>query len=361
MIGQKGVPATYGGIERHVDELGRRLVTSGCEVLVYCRSHYTPKGATLPGVDLVRLPSIHTKHLDAITHTALATTHVLASRAEIVHYHALGPSALAFLPRLRRQKVVVTVHGLDWRREKWGRAAAAFLRACEWSATRFPHATIVVSRTLAAHFREAGARNVVYIPNGTVLPAPAPSSPAREMGLEPGRYLLFVGRLVPEKGLHILLRAHRAHVPEWPLVVAGEGHFTEDYVAECRRAAGPSVRFVGAVYGETLASLQQHAALVVAPSALEGLSIALLEALSFGRAVLASDIPENAEVVDGVGELFRAGDALDLGRRLREMLAEPRHLEALGRRARERIAHDYGWDAVARRTREVYDSLAGRD
>lgn len=360
MIGQKGVPATFGGIERHVEELSRRLTQSGCEVVAYCRTHYTPKDATLSGVRLVRLPSVNTKHLDAITHTVLATAHVLTAGVDVVHYHALGPSSLAFLPRALGRKVVVTVHGLDWRREKWGPVASAALHACERSATRFPHATVVVSRTLEAHFRRAGARSLRYIPNGTVLPAPASAAPAEEMGFAPGRYLLFVGRLVPEKGLHVLLRAHREYVPEWPLAIAGEGHFTDDYVATCRRAAGENARFLGSVYGERLASLQQHAAVVVAPSSLEGLSIALLEAMSFGRPVLASDIPENVEVVDGVGEVFRAGDADDLGRRLRGLLGEPDRLVDMGQRARSRIATEYDWDRVAEETRALYQDLLER-
>lgn len=359
MIGQKGVPATFGGIERHVDELSRRLAARGCAVRVYCRRYYTPADAVLPGVVLRRLPSWNTKHLDAITHTMLATGDVLLSGVDVVHYHALGPSALAFLPRLAGRKVVVTVHGLDWRREKWGRAAAAFLRACEWSATRFPDATIVVSRTLEEHFRARGGRNVRFIPNGTVMPGPAPAGPIEALGLAPERYLLFVGRLVPEKGLHVLLRAHRDATPDVPLVIAGEGHFTDDYVTACRSLAGENARFLGAVYGETLASLQQHAAVVVAPSSLEGLSIALLEAMSFGRAVLASDIPENAEVVAGAGEVFRRGDAPDLGRVLRALLADPARRAALGAAARARIAERYDWDRVTDRTLELYRSLAG--
>lgn len=361
MIGQKGVPATFGGIERHVDELSRRLVARGCGVTVYCRTHYTPADAVLSGVDLRRLASWNTKHLDAITHTTLATGDVLFSRCDVVHYHALGPSALAFLPRLAGRRVVVTVHGLDWRREKWGAVAATFLRACEWSATHFPHATIVVSRTLESHFRDAGGGNVHFIPNGTVLPAAAPVAPAAALGLAPGRFVLFVGRLVPEKGLHVLLRAHAAAAPDWPLVVAGEGHFTDGYVAECRRLAGPGVRFLGSVYGETLASLQQHAAVVVVPSSLEGLSIALLEAMSHGRAVLASDIPENAEVVEGCGEVFPRGDADGLGRRLSALLADPARREALGAAARERIAARYDWERVADQTLALYRSVGGGD
>lgn len=357
MIGQKGVPATYGGIERHVEELAVRLVERGIDVDVYCRPHYTPADARLGEVNLIRLPSLNTKHLDAITHTAAASFHSAFSRAHIVHYHALGPSSLAWMSRLAGKRTVVTVHGLDWRREKWGPVAATFLRGCEWTATRVPHRTIVVSRTLREYFAAKGTRPVDHIPNGTVLPEPAPDGPARERGLVPGEYLLFVGRLVPEKGLEVLIEAHAAAAPERTLAVAGAGHFTDDYVESCRRAAAPNVKFLGPVYGEELASLWQHAALVVFPSFLEGLSIALLEAMSFGRAVLASDIPENLEVLEGVGESFRSGDAADLGRRLRELLAAPERLAAMGRKARARIEAEYDWERVADRTAALYRSL----
>jgi glycosyltransferase involved in cell wall biosynthesis len=357
MIGQKGVPATYGGIERHVQELSTRLVSRGARVEVYCRHHYTPEGAELDDVRLLRLPSVNTKHLDAITHVCICAAHAAGSGCDIAHFHALGPSSLAWVPRLLGKKIVVTVHGLDWKREKWGRVAAGYLRMCEWTATHFSHATIVVSKTLRDHFAAKGARNVHYVPNGTPLPPAVPADHAIRFGLDPGRYVLFVGRLVPEKGLHVLLRAHREAIPDWPLIVVGGGHFTEAYVESCRREANANVRFCGPVYGAELASIQQHATLVVAPSTLEGLSIALLEAMSFGRPVLGSDIPENLEVLDGVGESFRAGDAADLGRRLAELLAAPEHLRSMGRLGRARIEAEYDWERVADRTAALYESL----
>jgi glycosyltransferase involved in cell wall biosynthesis len=358
MIGQKGVPATFGGIERHVEELAVRLERRGIGVTVYCRPHYTPPDARLDDVRLVRLPSIHTKHLDAITHTAVCSAHAMLSDADVVHYHALGPSSLAWVPRLAGKRTVVTVHGLDWRREKWGVVASAALRACEWSATRLPDATIVVSHTLEDHFRSRRVRSVHHIPNGTVLPAPAGDDPVRARGLVPGEYILFVGRLVPEKGLHVLIAGHALAVPDRRLAIAGGGHFTDAYVETCRRAANENVSFLGPVYGEELASLWQHAAIVVVPSSLEGLSIALLEAMSFGRPVLASDIPENREVLDGVGASFRTGDAGDLGRALHELLEDPGRLAEMGRRARARIEAEYDWERVADRTADLYRSLA---
>jgi glycosyltransferase involved in cell wall biosynthesis len=357
MIGQKGIPATYGGVERHVEELARRFAALGHDVRVYCRPHYTPKDASIPGVRLVRLPSIATKHMDAISHVALSSLHVLFTDADVVHYHALGPSSLAWIPRLFGKKVVVTVHGLDWRREKWGKIASGFLRFCEWTSTRLPHATIVVSQTLREHFGHRG-RRVHYVPNGTPPPLDATEREIRAMGLEPGRYVLFVGRLVPEKGVHLLVEAHRKFASDWTLAIAGEGHFTDEYVERCRSAAGGQVRFLGSVYGNELASLWKHAALVVLPSSMEGLSIALLEAMSYGRAVLASDIPENREVLEEIGEVFRAGDPNDLGRRLQELLESPSKRSEMGRLGGERIRERYGWDRAVQETAKIYQSLS---
>jgi glycosyltransferase involved in cell wall biosynthesis len=253
-------------------------------------------------------------------------------------------------------KTVVTVHGLDWRREKWGPIASLFLRACELAATRFPNATIVVSKTLEQYFRDRG-RAVHFIPNGTPIPGPASDVRARALGLEPGRYVLFVGRLVPEKGVHLLCEAHARDAADWTLAIAGEAHFTDEYVARCRALSGANTRFLGAVYGEDLASLWQHAGLVVLPSSMEGLSIALLEAMSFGRAVLASDIPENVEVLEGIGTTFRSGDAASLGREMRRLLEAPAIRTERGDKGRARIEERYGWDRVVQETLKIYQNL----
>jgi len=154
MIGQKGIPATYGGIERHVDEIARRLVARGVHVDVFCRLYYTPTGTSYHDIGLLRRPSVHTKHLDTATHVALCTAESMMRRYDVVHFHALGPSLFASLPRLTGSRTVVTVHGLDWQREKWGKAASWVLRHCEGPAAHFPNRTIVVSKTLREHFRK---------------------------------------------------------------------------------------------------------------------------------------------------------------------------------------------------------------
>ncbi|HVP38326.1 MAG TPA: glycosyltransferase family 4 protein, partial [Candidatus Saccharimonadales bacterium] len=230
MIGQKGIPATYGGVERHVEELSRRLVQRGHEISVYSRMYYSAVRGRHHGVRILRLPSINTKHLDAATHCVLATVDSLFRHFDVVHFHALGPSLLSCLPRLRGMGTVVTVHGLDWQREKWNRAVRWFLRQCEFPAVTFPNRTIVVSRDLQQHLMARFRREAVVIPNGTTVPVPRPAQRILKFGLEPDRYVLFVGRLVPEKGVHLLLEAFRRIPTDMKLAIAGGSSFSEDYV-----------------------------------------------------------------------------------------------------------------------------------
>ena len=210
MIGQKGYPPVHGGIEKHVAELAERLGQDGFDITIYSRPHYSRhQGETgLKGVTVRRLPSIPTKHLDAISHSLLATCDSLPRSFDIVHYHALGPGLLAGLPRWLSRKVsVVTVHGLDWQREKWGLFARSVLRLGEYACVHLPHRTVVVSQALQAYFRERHGCETDYIPNGITAPDYREPEMIRERGIS-GRYLLFVGRLVPEKGCHLLLEAY---------------------------------------------------------------------------------------------------------------------------------------------------------
>jgi glycosyltransferase involved in cell wall biosynthesis len=361
MIGQKGMPASYGGIERHVEELSTRLAARGHEVSVYCRPYYSRTGGTYRGVHLVRLPSIRTKHLDAASHSLISTLHALGTRADLLHFHALGPASLSILPRIFRVPAVATVHGLDWQREKWGPFARAVLKGCEACSTRFADRTIVVSETLSDYYARRHGREVVYIPNGT-NPAPfRPPELIRGIGLEGGDYLLFVGRLVPEKGCHLLLDAFEGLATDKKLVVAGSSSFSDEYTASLKRRASDRILFLDWVEGRLLEELWSNAYLVVQPSTLEGLSIALLEALSYGRCVVVSDIPENMEVVGDAGASFRSGDAADLRRKLETLLAAPDRAAKLGEAARERAGRHFAWDLVTEQTEKVYlEVLAAR-
>ncbi len=360
MIGQKGVPATFGGIERHVEEIGRRLAARGNDVSVYCRLYYTPADANVPGVRLLRRPSVHTKHLDAATHVAYCSFESLFHRYDIVHFHALGPSAFAWLPRLAGARTVVTVHGLDWQREKWGQFAQWVLRQCEGPAAHFPDRTIVVSRTLRDHFRERHRCDAAFIPNGTTLPQPRPAKKLLEMGLVPGRYLLFVGRLVPEKGVHFLCEAFSKLDTDLTLAIAGGLSFSDEYVQTLRRYEGPRVKLLDYVYGDPLEELWSNAYAVVQPSTMEGMSLSLLEALSYGRCVLISDIPENLEVAEDVALTFRSKDVADLTEKLARLIADPQLVKRYEALARQHVYQNYSWDKVTENTEIVYRDVLAR-
>jgi glycosyltransferase involved in cell wall biosynthesis len=359
MIGQKGVPATHGGVERHVEELGARLVGLGHEVTVFTRPNYTEPGLLEHrGMRLVSIQTIGSKHLDAITHSILCSFACWRGGYDVVHYHAAGPCLASPIARLRGRRVVATIHGQDWRRGKWGRAASAVLRLGEWMALHVPQATISVSESLAADYRERMGRDVAYIPNGVSIDPGDDTSILGELGIAPGGYMLFAGRLVPEKGLHHLLAA-RASLPSAPpLVVAGDASNSGNYVDAVRKAAGPGVVFAGYRYGAQLAALFRHAGLFVLPSDLEGLPIVLLEALAYGTPVLASDIPPNVEVLGSNGDYFKAGDVDGLRNALRGCLAEPERMKAGGDALREKAVREYDWDRVAAETSELYERLA---
>lgn len=361
MIGQKGIPATYGGIERHAEEIARRLGARGHDVDVFCRLHYTPADATVPGVRLLRRPSLHTKHLDTVSHVLWSTVESMFGRYDIVHFHALGPSAFAGVPRLAGAKTAVTVHGLDWQRQKWGRFASWVLKQCEGPAAHFPNQTIVVSKTLRDYFRDHHKCDAAYIPNGTHLPTPRPARKILPLGLTPGKYVLFVGRLVPEKGVHFLCEAFSRIDTDMTLALVGGLSFTQDYMDQLKRYEGPRVKFLDYVYGEMLEELWSNAYLVVQPSILEGLSIALLEALSYGRCVLMSDIPENREVAEECAVMFKTQDVDDLERHLRRLLANPEEVRGYESQARAHIGEHFSWDKVTASTESVYlNMLAGK-
>ncbi|MEU8051685.1 glycosyltransferase family 4 protein [Micromonospora haikouensis] len=367
MIGQKGVPATYGGIERHVEEMASRLAGLGHEVTVYCRDSYGAVEETRHrGIRLRRARTVPSKHLDAIVHSATSTVAALTERPDIVHYHGLGPVLTAPLARYAsRARVVLTVHGLDNQRDKWGRAARTVLGTAYRLSGHLPDARVTVSRGLAAHYASRFGRPARYIPNGVVAPTHLPPRELSRFGLRPGNYLLLVGRLVPEKAADLLVRAFRQLPTDLRLAIVGGSAFTDGYVAQLRAAAGddPRIVFTDFVYGDVLAELYSHAAAFVQPSRLEGLPLTVLEAASYGLPVVASDIEPHREMLDrdGPGQrLFRDGDVDDLRRALHTVTADLPAERAGAALLRDRVLAEYSWDAAARELEELYFSLALR-
>lgn len=355
MIGQKGLPATHGGVERHVEELSRRLITRGHEVTAYTRPNYTDSKLTsYEGIALHSLPTIGTKHLDAIVNCGFASVDVWGHGFDIVHYHAIGPALTSPLARMRGRAVVATVHAQDWRREKWSGIASGVLRVGEWCALNIASETICVSERLTEQYEAAG-HAVTYIPNGIALVDGDDTTILDELGVKDGDYLLFAGRVVPEKGAHYLIDAWRAAGRPMPLVIAGDTSFSDDYVRKVRAAEDEGVLFSGYVYGARLAALFRHAALFVLPSDLEGLPIVLLEALGYGVPVLASDIVPNIEVLGDRGCYFRAGNVDSLREALISALGEADGLRHQAEVLRAAALVEYDWEQVVDATVDVYE------
>jgi len=370
MVGLRAPWGTEGGVEQAVAALAPRLAASGCEVTVYCRARYNTLGpGTHQGVRLVDVDTLYTRHLEAIVHTAAALPLALREH-DLIHLHATGPALLSWVPRLAGRKTVVTVHGLDWQRDKWGWIASQTLRAGAWASARFPDRVIVVGRHLQDHYRQTYGIETTCIPNG-VDPIGAPPLSAGEVeGLEPGRYLLFVGRLVPEKGLERLVAAWRGAGASLPLVVVGGWTYSADYVKKLRAAAPTGVIFTGPRYGIARDALLAHAAAFVYPSRVEGMPLAPLEAMAAGLPVFLSDIAPHREILLGepgepTDHIARAGPgwrvpehAWEDALRLAAALGPEARAEA-GRAGRLRVQADFGWDKVALRTLEVYRETLG--
>jgi len=373
MLGFRAVGQVSGGIEKVVEELSARLVARGHEVTVFCRARYAENRAPEHrGIRLVYLPAIYTKHLEAISHTFLAVWRTLL-RYDIVHVHATGPALFAFLPRMTGRKVVVTVQGLDWRREKWGRFATAVLKLGAWAAARFPHVTVVVSQDLKRHYAKQYHRDTVHVANGVSVPARRPVDSIGRFGVSGNDYVLSLGRLVPEKGCHFLIEAFRGLETDKKLLLVGEAGHTGDYVARLRDMAAGDDRivFTGALYGEDKDEAYSNAACFVLPSTLEGMPLVLLEAMSYGCPVLCSNIPENIEVVspgsDNSGEIprgptkygccFTNGSVEDLRTQLKQLLGDPDAARTRANAARDYVREELSWDRMTEHTEAVYRSL----
>jgi glycosyltransferase involved in cell wall biosynthesis len=362
MIGQRGVPATFGGIEHHVEELGARLVERGHEVTVFCRSNYVHQTDTEHrGMRLARVPTIGTKHLDAFAHSAASTLAAMRSSYDVVHYHALGPGLFAFAPRFAsRARVALTVHGLDYQRAKWGKGARGVLRTAGWLSARVPDVTVTVSKALTEHYRNHYNREAVYIPNGVVPISPRPRTALEDsLHLNGKQYVLFVGRLVPEKLPDLLIKAFGRIRGDLHLVFAGGTSFTNDYVKSLKMlaASDPRIIFTGYIFGEALEALYTNASAFVLPSELEGLPLTLLEAAASGTPIVASDIAPHVEIVaeNGPGHrLFRTGDLDALTTALKRTLADVEGERLGAARLRQRVLRAYSWEDAADATEDVY-------
>jgi len=364
-IGQKGIPTKQGGIEKHVEELSSRLAKAGLDVTVYSRPHYTgktKKSYKYQGVRIIGLPSINTKHLDAITHTFVSTIHALTQNYDIIHYHGVGPSLLSWIPRIfsPRTKVVATFHCIDRNHQKWGRLAKFALFLGEWTACRFPHRTISVSRALKHYCQIKFNHDVVYIPNGVKTKAAKNSAKIlAENGLVKGGYITSISRLVRHKGIHTLIKAYNKLNTAKKLVIIGGSSQTDDYVKELHELAqgNKNIIFTGEKSGNELNVLFKNAYLFVQPSESEGLSIALLEAMAMGVPALISDITENREALGECGLEFKNKSVNDLAQQLSFACKHPRLLKQKVIEAKARALKEYDWEKITKQTSMIYEEV----
>jgi len=358
MVGSRGIPAP-GGVESVVRALTKHLLARGHEVIVYGRAHCLV-GAPGPEAGTVILtPGLRGKHAETITHTATAMWDLLRRKVDVVHVHSPGPALLSWMPVLAGKPVVFTVHGPDWRGPKWSGSAKSVLGLGLRIGMRTAAAVTAVSKSLADELSERFGREVTFIPNGAEPVRPEPLERIRRWGLEHENYALFIGRIELGKRLALLLKAWEALASEpgdYKLVVVGDWQ-TSPYGRECRRAAGKNVMFLGMQLGPTLAELCSHAAVFVQPSVLEGMSMVILEAAAYGRCILASDIPENVDIMDESAVYFTRDDPADLAGKLGQYLRSPGDRQRMGDLARDHVTASFPWASSAAGMEKIYRSV----
>lgn len=370
-IGQKGIPTLSGGIERHVEELAIRMARQGHQVFVYARNNYTSKKIkNYKGVQLIHLPSISTKRLDAISHTFLATVHSLFCRYDVIHYHGIGPSSLTFIPKILKWKsaVVATFHCQDYLHQKWSMEARAFLRLGEFIACTVPDATIAVSKALVEYTMKKYKTEPIMIPNGADVYPISETDIIQKWNLKDKKYIFWAGRLVKHKGIHYLIEAFKRledtnKLPNnFKLVIAGDGAHTEDYVLYLKAISQgrENIVFTGIQTGDALNQLFSHAYMYVQPSESEGLSVALLEAMQYSLAPLVSDIKENLEAIGNAGYSFENKNVGDLEQKMAYMLNKPEEMAETGARARERSISHFSWNSAVEQTVRLYRDVIQR-
>lgn len=364
MFGQKRL-SREGGIEIVVKELCTRLVQDGYPVTCYNRSGHHVSGAEYDqkteyeGICQKKVPTIEGKGLAAVSSSFFAAFFSAIGHYDVVHIHAEGPAFFAWLPKLFRKRVVVTIHGIDWQREKWKSGfGSKFIRQGEKNAVKYADEIIVLSKGVQTYFKDTYGRETRFIPNGVNRPElRAARQIAAKFGLEKDSYILFLGRLVPEKGIRYLVEAFKKVKTDKKLVIAGGSSDTESFMEELKELAKSDERilFTGFVQGEILDELYSNAYLYILPSDLEGMPLSLLEAMSYGNCCLVSNIPECTEVVEDKALIFKKSDVNDLRKKLQEACDEPEKVKALKEEAADFICRKYNWDEVVKETLELYE------
>jgi len=357
LVGTRGVPASYSGFETCVEQLGQRLVARGHDVTVYCRSHHiTYAGSHYKGMRLVKLPTIENKYLDTIAHSLLSSLHALSQRYDVGMYFIAGNSPVTWIPRLVGTRTILNVDGLDWKRDKWPTLAKRYILLAERLATVLPTAYLTDSRVVQGYYRDKFGSEPAYIPYGSLVKLLPPGDTLAQYGLEKDKYVLFVGRLVPENCAHHVVEAFRMLDTNHKCVIVGDAAYAESYIASLKAKADddPRIVFTGYVFGDGYHELGSNAYVFVESSGVGGTHPALVEAMAFGSCVVVQNTPENLETVDDAGLSYDGQRGTDsLAALLKKLLDDPELVREYRSRARTRAHAAYDWEEVA----DAYERL----
>lgn len=368
MLGHKRIPSREGGIEVAVEELSRRMVKLGHTVTCFNRRGKHVSGReygsvrqdSYKGILLKTVFTIDYRGLAALTSSLAASIRASFGKYDIVHIHAEGPAFMCWLPKRMGKKVVVTIHGLDHKRAKWGKTASAYIMMGEKNAVKYADEIIVLSESVQEYFRNIYKRETVYIPNGVSYPEFRNDQCIKDrFGIKKDSYFLFLGRIVPEKGVKYLIEAFKEVNTDRKLVIAGGSSDTDDFMEEMKRISADDNRilFTGFIQGEIYKSIFSNAYVYILPSDLEGMPLSLLEAMSYGNCCLVSDIPECVDVVENHGAVFRQGDVGELRKALQKLENEPETVLDYKKKSSDYICGKYSWDDVTVRTLELYQKI----
>ena len=363
MLGHKRIPSREGGVEIVVGELATRMAAMGHDVTCFNRGGHHVSGVDFDekamteykGVKLKRVFTVDAKGLAAVTSSFFAAVKTAFGKFDVVHFHAEGPCAMLWIPKLFGKRCVATVHGLDHQRAKWGKFASFYIFAGEKCAVKFADEIIVLSENTQKYFEDTYSRKTVFIPNGVSKNALKPAEEITErFGLEKDGYILYLGRLVPEKGIHYLIEAFKEIDTDKKLVIAGGASDSTEYADELKKSACDNIIFTDFVKGGLLEELYSNAYIYVLPSDLEGMPLSLLEAMSYGNCCVTSDIHECKSVIVECGVTFKKGDVGDLKEKLQRLLNDSEAVEKYKSVSSDYVCNRFNWDEVTRRTLELY-------
>lgn len=371
VLGHKRIPSREGGIEIVVEELSVRMAKLGHQVTIYNRSGHHVSGKEFDahklkeykGTRMKYVPTIDKKGLAAMSASFFAAVAAAFGKYDVVHFHAEGPCAMLWLPKLFGKRCVATVHGLDHQRAKWGKLASTYIMLGEKCAVKFADEIIVLSEGVQQYFLDTYGRKTRFIPNGVNRPAVCEAEIIKEkFGLEKDSYILFLGRLVPEKGLRYLVEAFKQVKTDKKLVIAGGSSDTDEFANELKEMAKDDGRilFTRFVQGKELDELYSNAYVYTLPSDLEGMPLSLLEAMSYGNCCLVSDIDECASVVEDKAFVFKKSDVVDLKEKLQKACDDKVQVQKYKDEAADYICGKYNWDEVVKETLELYEKKGSK-